>query len=68
MLHRLRRMARVCDAAGVSLKAAAMQFPLRHPGVELVVVGMANPAQVAENVALFTEEIPDDVWDSLRQC
>lgn len=61
-------MAEVCDAAGVSLKAAAMQFPLRHDGVKTVVVGMANTDEVSENVALMDQSIPDAVWAKLAQC
>lgn len=68
MLARVRAMADVCARAGVSLKAAAMQFPLRQPGVETVVVGMASAAQVAENLTLFAQHVPDDVWDDLARC
>lgn len=68
MLARVRAMAGVCARAGVSLTAAAMQFPLRHSGVETVVVGMASAAQVVENVALFAQHIPDEVWDDLARC
>jgi D-threo-aldose 1-dehydrogenase len=61
-------MADVCAAAGVSLKAAAMQFPLRHDGVRTVVVGMANEAEVVENAALIDQHIPDEVWAELARC
>jgi aryl-alcohol dehydrogenase-like predicted oxidoreductase len=68
MLARVEAMAAACNEAGVSLKAAAMQFPLQHDGVAAVVVGMATPAQVAENVALFEQPIPDDLWPALATC
>jgi D-threo-aldose 1-dehydrogenase len=61
-------MAGVCAVADVSLKAAAMQFPLRHAGVKTVVVGMANEAEVSENIALMDQTIPDNVWDELARC
>jgi D-threo-aldose 1-dehydrogenase len=61
-------MADVCAAAGISLKAAAMQYPLRHDGVRTVVVGMASEAEVAENVALMDQQIPDEVWAELARC
>jgi D-threo-aldose 1-dehydrogenase len=61
-------MADVCASAGVSLKAAAMQFPLRHDGVRTVVVGMASEAEVVENVALMDQHIPDEVWAELARC
>jgi D-threo-aldose 1-dehydrogenase len=68
VLARVRAMARVCSRFDVSLKAAAMQFPLRHVGVDAVVVGMATAAQVDENVALFEQYIPDEAWDALSRC
>lgn len=68
VLARAVAMADRCASAGVSLKTAAMQFPLRHDGVETVVVGMADPAEVAQNVALMDQTIPDTLWDELAQC
>ena len=52
---------------GVSLTAAAMQFPLRHPAVETVLVGMRSPDEVAANVAAFQTPIPDDLWTVLAE-
>jgi D-threo-aldose 1-dehydrogenase len=65
VLDRAARMAAVCDEAGVSLRAAALQFPRRHPAVAAVVVGMSSPAEVASNVADMAVPIGDDVWDAL---
>jgi D-threo-aldose 1-dehydrogenase len=68
LVARAAAMAERCAAAGVSLKAAAMQFPLRHDGVKMVVAGMASAGEVVENVALMDQSIPDTLWAELAQC
>ena len=55
-----------CDDAGVSLRAAALQYPLRHDPVVAVVAGMASAAEVAENVELVAAPIPADLWTALE--
>jgi D-threo-aldose 1-dehydrogenase len=66
IVERARRMRDACEAHGVSLTAAAMQFPLRHPAVETVLVGMRSPEEVTSNVTAFATPVPDDVWAALR--
>jgi D-threo-aldose 1-dehydrogenase len=66
IVDRVRRIEAVCAAHGVSLKAAAYQFPLRHPLVASVVAGGDAPAQVAENAHLVDAEIPENLWADLR--
>ncbi|WP_443751224.1 aldo/keto reductase [Asticcacaulis solisilvae] len=56
----------VCEAHGVSIPAAALQFPLAHPAVTRVVAGMASPAEVAANASLFATVIPPELWDDLK--
>ena len=68
MVARARRMAAVCAAHGVPLKAAALQFPLAHPAVTSVVVGARSPAEVEENAALMTHPIPGALWEELRSA
>jgi D-threo-aldose 1-dehydrogenase len=60
-----REMARACSAAGVSLPAAAVQFPLRHPAVACVLAGLRSPDEVAAAVAGLREPIPPALWDEL---
>jgi D-threo-aldose 1-dehydrogenase len=66
MLERARRMADVCEAHGVTLPAVAMAFPLRHPAVSGIVVGMRTADEVRRNGAAFGVEIPAALWDDLR--
>ncbi|MCX4672734.1 hypothetical protein OG453_39885 [Streptomyces sp. NBC_01381] len=43
-----------------------MAFPLRHPVVAGIVVGMRSADEVRRNVAAFGAAIPDQVWADLR--
>lgn len=56
----------VCARHGVPLRAAALQFPLSHPGIATVIPGARDVAEVAENVALMAHAIPDALWQELR--
>ncbi len=67
LVHRAEQMKAICDRHGVSLKAAAIQFPLRHPAVASVVVGCRSAAELEENVRAFGESIPEDLWPQLVQ-
>jgi D-threo-aldose 1-dehydrogenase len=54
-----------CERHGVDVKAAALQFPLRHPAVASVLTGCRSVAELEENVRLFNAPIPDEVWTEL---
>ncbi|WP_020524933.1 aldo/keto reductase [Catelliglobosispora koreensis] len=65
VLQRARQLAEACDAAATSLPAAALQFPLRHPAVATVVVGMRSAGHVTSAVAGMSSAISEDLWQSL---
>jgi D-threo-aldose 1-dehydrogenase len=65
VLDRVRRLQQRCADAGVELPAAALQFPLRHPAIASVVVGMAAPEEVEANVRGMAAPIPESLWDGL---
>lgn len=67
IIERARRMARVCREYDVSLPAAAVQFPLLHPAVASVVLGMQTPQEVADDVTAATAAVPPDLWGRLVQ-
>jgi D-threo-aldose 1-dehydrogenase len=46
VLERVRQMRSVCDAHGIALGAAALQFVMRHPAVTTVLVGARSRAEV----------------------
>jgi len=62
---RLQRIRSVCRDFGVSLPAAAVQFPLRNALVESVVVGASRAGQLHRTVELMKSEIPKGFWDAL---
>jgi D-threo-aldose 1-dehydrogenase len=62
-----RRIADVCAGFGVTLRAAALQFPLRHPAVSCVLTGARSPAEIADNAAQFAAPIPAELWEALAK-
>jgi D-threo-aldose 1-dehydrogenase len=66
LLARARAIAAVCEQYGVPLRAAAVQFPLRHPAVTSVVVGARSPGEVDAAVSAFEYEIPTTLWRRLQ--
>lgn len=66
LVTRALAIAEVCAAHGTSLPAAAIAFPLTHPTIINVTLGMRNPEQVVRNAELHRQHIPDGLWDDLR--
>ncbi|HVW94136.1 MAG TPA: aldo/keto reductase [Devosia sp.] len=62
-----RRIQAVCTRHGVSLQAAALQFPLAHPGVISIIPGGASPQEVTSNIGCLREKIPAQFWAELKQ-
>ena len=67
IVERARRIRDVCDAHGVPVKAAALQFPLGHPAVACVLTGVRTPAELGENLDAFEFPIPPDLWTALKR-
>jgi D-threo-aldose 1-dehydrogenase len=65
VIDRARALAAVCARHGVALPEAAVQFPLRHPAVVSVVVGMRTAAEVEGSVARSQRRIPEELWAEL---
>lgn len=55
----------ICERHSVDLKAAALQFPLRHPAVASVLTGPRSVAEINENIRMFQTPIPDDLWQEV---
>ena len=56
----------VCEEFDVPLRAAALQFPLAHPAVEIVMVGARSVQEWTDTVAMMGHAIPDAFWRALR--
>ncbi len=67
LIARARRLAAVCADHGTTLPAAAVAFPLRHPAVVDVTLGMRTAEQVARNAVLFAAPVPEDLWTDLEE-
>jgi D-threo-aldose 1-dehydrogenase len=65
VLTRVEELENTCVRHGAPLKAAAVQFPLRHPAVASVLVGCRTPDEVEENVRLAELDIPSTLWTVL---
>jgi D-threo-aldose 1-dehydrogenase len=66
VLERVRGIQAVCARHGVSLQAAALQFPLHHPSVAAIIPGARSIAEVEANLAFSQEPIPPQFWLELK--
>ncbi len=67
LLGRALRIKAVAEAHGVPLRAAALNFPFRHPAVASVLVGMRSAAEAADAAAMLAVRVPGELWDELRE-
>lgn len=65
LLSRSAELADVCEAAGVQLPEAALQFPLGQPAVASVVIGARNGQQVRSALERYAADIPRRLWPLL---
>ncbi|MFC6093852.1 aldo/keto reductase [Saccharothrix lopnurensis] len=65
LVERARRIARACERHGVPLPLAALRFPLRHPAVTSVLLGMRTAAEVRANTS--AAEVPEALWAELER-
>lgn len=66
IIARVRKIELICRAFGISLRAAALQFPLAHPAVASLVVGAQSAAEFAQTVDALNEDVPAAFWQALR--
>jgi D-threo-aldose 1-dehydrogenase len=65
LIARRDRLAAVTAAHGVSLRAAALQFPLAHPAVASVIPGARTRDEANDNLARLAEPVPAALWQAL---
>lgn len=66
IMERVTRLQAVCDRHGVSLQAAALQFPLAHPAVRTLIIGANSVSEFSSALAALGAPIPREFWDELR--
>ena len=65
-LERTARIEAVCDTFAVPLRAAALQFPLAHPAVDIVMLGARKAAEWEDAQAMLRHPVPPEFWAALR--
>ena len=65
IIAKVRRLESVCDAHGVPLAAAALQFSLAHPAVVSAILGLGSPQQVSLAMLAYGTPIPASFWAEL---
>jgi D-threo-aldose 1-dehydrogenase len=66
-IDRTRAIEDACERFDVPLRAAALQFPLAHPAVDIVVSGAQRVAQWDDAVRMVAHPIPTQFWTHLAQ-
>ena len=66
VVDRAGRISDVCARHGVPVRAAAVQFPMAHPGIASLVTGVRSVAHLDEYPAFARRAIPADLWAELR--
>ncbi len=66
VLQRTRAIEALCHKHDVPLRAAALQFPLAHPDVAMLLLGPRHVDELADNLALLAHPIPAAFWRSLQ--
>ena len=67
-LERAGRIEDICLAHDVPLRAAALQFPLAHPAVDVVMVGARHQREWQDAVSMLQRPIAAAFWQALRQA
>ncbi len=65
-LERTAQIESVCQVHGVPLRAAALQFPLAHPAVDIVMLGARKVAEWDDAQAMLRHPAAPEFWAALR--
>jgi D-threo-aldose 1-dehydrogenase len=66
IIDRVIAIENLCDDHGVTLAAAALQFPLAHELVSTVIPGVGSARRVGQTMDIFNEVIPASFWSDLK--
>jgi D-threo-aldose 1-dehydrogenase len=67
-IDKARAIEDACDRFGVPLRAAALQFPLAHPAVDIVISGAQTVPQWRDAVRMLAHPVPEAFWRHLRDA
>ncbi|MBA3823970.1 MAG: aldo/keto reductase [Ktedonobacterales bacterium] len=68
VLEQVRQIEAICARHQVGLATAALQFPLAHPAIDTLVLGMSTADTVTVNLSALAAPVPDACWQELRQA
>ncbi len=66
LLAKAQHIDEICTRYGISLKPAALQFPMAHPAVTSILTGSTHAEEITENLRLVQIPIPASFWSELR--
>ncbi|MBF6329895.1 aldo/keto reductase [Nocardia transvalensis] len=67
VIARARSMEWTCAKYAVPLRAAALQFPGRHPAVGAIVLGAGTRAEIDDSLAMLNTPVPQELWRELSE-
>ncbi len=67
LLERARALADLAEKHGTDLPTAAVHFPLRHPAVAAIAVGMRTARHAEQAVEALGRTVPEGFWDEAEQ-
>lgn len=67
-IERTARIEALCEHYGVPLRAAALQFALAHPAVDIVMLGARSAAEWHDAQAMLRVAIAPAFWQALRRA
>lgn len=68
LVDRVAAVEDVCDTFNVPLRAAALQFPLAHPAIEIVIAGPQSVSHWRDAMAMMQHPVPPLFWAALRSA
>ena len=66
VMARVAAIERVAQRHRISLRAAALQFPLAHSAVASVIPGAITPEEASQNAEALRESVPAAFWEELK--
>ncbi len=66
MIERTKTIRGMCERHGVPLAAAALQFSLLDPRIDVTIVGMSRPERLQQTIELATIDIPAELWNEIN--
>ena len=67
LVARVAAIESICERHGVPLRAAALQFPLAHPAIEVVLAGVKSIGHWEDAMVKMRYPIPQEFWQALRR-